>query len=139
MADRITLEERSAVMRAVRAKDTKPELVVRRLLHRLGYRFRLHAPDLPGRPDLVFRKQRVAVFVHGCFWHSHQCRKGRQRPLTNAARWQAKLDRNVERDREVTRELEAQGWTVVTVWECEPPEEGVGRVRRALRPSRSVD
>lgn len=112
-------EAKSRNMAAVRSKDTKPELVVRRLLHGLGYRYRLHRRDLPGRPDLVFSARRVVVFVHGCFWHSHDCAKGRKRPVANATWWEEKLAGNQARDEAVARTLRADGWRVIIVWECE--------------------
>ncbi|WP_242415542.1 very short patch repair endonuclease [Sphingomonas panni] len=110
---------RSELMRRVKGKDTKPELVVRRLLHKLGYRFRLHRKDLPGRPDIVLPKFRTAIFVHGCFWHRHPgCRKA-STPKTRADFWQAKFDANVARDERNVADLSSAGWMVVTVWECE--------------------
>jgi len=108
---------RSRTMRAVRGRDTRPEMTVRRLLHRLGYRFRLHRADLPGRPDLAFPVRHKAVFVHGCFWHGHDCHLFRW-PKGNAEFWQAKIAGNVERDRRTLDALVAQGWRVLTVWEC---------------------
>jgi DNA mismatch endonuclease (patch repair protein) len=106
-------------MRAVRSKDTRPELGVRRLLHRLGYRFRLHRRDLPGSPDLTFPKYRTVIFVHGCFWHQHPgCRKALP-PKSRVAFWQAKFDRNVARDRAYQARLQEAGWRVEIIWECE--------------------
>lgn len=110
---------RSALMCRVRGKDTQPEMIVRRLAHRLGYRFRLHRRDLPGRPDLVFPARRAVIFVHGCFWHQHDCSRGARRPMSNTAYWHPKLDRNIERDREAREQLEIQGWRVLLLWECE--------------------
>lgn len=111
--------QRSALMVRIRGKDTKPELAVRRLAHRLGYRFRLHRRDLPGSPDLVFPALRKVIFVHGCFWHRHPgCRKA-STPTTRRTFWQAKFDRNVERDVRKEVELMAAGWEVLLVWECE--------------------
>jgi len=106
-------------MARIRSKDMKPELVVRRLVHSLGYRYRLHRNDLPGKPDLVLGPRRKVIFVHGCFWHQHAgCREGRI-PKSNQTYWQPKLARNVERDQRVQRELAEAGWTVIVVWECE--------------------
>jgi DNA mismatch endonuclease Vsr len=105
-------------MAAIRGRDTKPELRLRRLLHGLGYRFRLQRRDLPGRPDIVFPGRRKAIFVHGCFWHRHGCRNS-VLPKARAAWWAEKLGRNVERDRAAVIALEALGWSVLTVWECE--------------------
>ena len=119
MGDRLTPAQRSAQMRRIRKKDTKPELLVRRITHALGYRFRLHRSDLPGSPDLVFPSQRKLVFVHGCFWHQHPgCRLNRQ-PKSRTDYWGPKLARNVERDRLVLQELEQLGWKVLVLWECE--------------------
>lgn len=110
---------RSAVMRAVRGKNTGPELKVRRAAHALGYRFRLHRKDLPGSPDLVFPRLKAAIFVHGCFWHGHDCARGARTPKTNEDYWRAKIARNVARDARTSAELEALGWRVETIWECE--------------------
>jgi DNA mismatch endonuclease (patch repair protein) len=106
-------------MAAIRGKDTKPEIQVRSVLHALGYRFRLHRKDLPGKPDIVLPKFRVAVFVHGCFWHSHNCRYGRVVPATRSEFWSAKRAGTVERDEKKKRALEELGWRVLTLWECE--------------------
>lgn len=109
---------RSRIMRAVKARDTGPERVVRRLLHRLGYRYRLHRVDLPGTPDLVFPGRRRVVFVHGCFWHGHACARGARAPKRNASYWSAKIARNVARDAEAQARLAALGWKALVVWEC---------------------
>ena len=106
-------------MSCVRSTDTTPERVVRTLVHRLGYRFRLHRRDLPGCPDLVLPAHRTVIFVHGCFWHQHRCRRGRRAPQTNRAYWEAKLARNKRRDRRVRDQLRRLGWRVLIVWECE--------------------
>ena len=119
MTDRLSPEERSAHMRRIRKVDTKPELIVRRIAHRLGYRFRLHRRDLPGTPDLVFPRLRKVIFVHGCFWHQHDCHLGAKQPSTNAAYWLPKLARNVERDRLARKRLEDDGWRVLVIWECQ--------------------
>lgn len=118
MADTLSAEHRSWLMGRVKAKNTKPELIVRRLAHGLGYRFRLHRKDLPGRPDLVFPGLKKAIFVHGCFWHRHNCSKATT-PKTNVSFWQEKFDRNVERDKSAISALEGIGWGVMIVWECE--------------------
>lgn len=110
---------RSRTMRAVKSRDTKPEMIVRRLVHALGYRYRLHRSDLPGKPDLVFGPRRKVIFVHGCFWHGHRCKRGARVPKTNTAYWVAKIDRNRARDAESAAALERQGWAVLAVWECE--------------------
>ncbi|MEO4041146.1 very short patch repair endonuclease [Hoeflea sp. CAU 1731] len=113
---------RSAVMRAVKSRDTAPEMVVRRLVHALGYRYRLHRRDLPGAPDLVFPGRRKVVFVHGCFWHGHDCPRGARAPKTNADYWRAKIARNTARDARNAQALADAGWRVLTVWECETPK-----------------
>ena len=106
-------------MRKIRSKDTAPELVVRRLLYRLGYRYRLHGNKLPGRPDIVFYGRRKVVFVHGCFWHQHSgCREGRT-PSSRPEYWEPKLRRNRERDAAHFAQLRAMGWSVLVIWECE--------------------
>ena len=121
-------------MARIRAADTRPEMVVRRIVHALGYRFRLHRRDLPGTPDLVLPKHRAVVFVHGCFWHQHACRRGRKSPASNRAYWGPKLARNVERDATARMALERMGWRVLTVWECEVDAPGVAeRVDQFLR------
>ena len=106
-------------MAAIKGKDTKPEMVVRRLVFRLGYRYRLHGKNLPGRPDLVFRSRRKVIFVHGCFWHMHKCRYGQVKPKTNATFWEEKRKANVERDQRQRKALNSDGWDVFVAWECE--------------------
>jgi DNA mismatch endonuclease (patch repair protein) len=105
-------------MQAVKSKNTKPELIVRRCLFALGYRYRLHRKDLPGSPDIAFIGRRKAIFVHGCFWHGHGCSKGRL-PKSRIGYWQPKLEKNAERDRTKTEQLESRGWEVLVVWQCE--------------------
>lgn len=117
--DVLTKAQRSRCMSAIRDKDTKPELVVRSLVHSLGYRFRLHRRDLPGRPDLTFVTRGKVIFVHGCFWHRHTCRKGRSVPATRVAFWEAKLGGNKRRDAEMRRRLRRLGWKALVVWECQ--------------------
>lgn len=119
MADTLTLAQRRRCMAAIRGKDTKPELAVRSIAHRLGFRFRLHGADLPGKPDLVFRSRRAVVFVHGCYWHSHTCKRGRSTPATNAPFWKAKRLRTRERDRVAIARLRRSGWRVLVIWECQ--------------------
>jgi DNA mismatch endonuclease (patch repair protein) len=112
-------EKRSQVMSHIRSKDTKPEMAVRSLLHRMGYRFRLHKRELPGCPDIVLPKYNSVIFVHGCFWHLHEgCRDGTV-PKTQHEKWKLKLERNVERDKLHYEELQKMGWKVLVVWECE--------------------
>jgi DNA mismatch endonuclease (patch repair protein) len=110
---------RSENMRRIRSKDTAPELMVRSLVHRLGYRFRLHRKDLPGKPDLVFPSRGKVIFVHGCFWHGHDCPSTARTPKTNTGYWVEKIRRNTERDVRHRSELNALGWDVLVVWECE--------------------
>jgi len=110
-------------MQRIRSKNTKPEMRVRKLVHRLGYRFRLHSAKLPGRPDLVFAARRKVIFVHGCYWHMHLCRFGRVVPATNAEFWQKKRSGNVTRDRVVRGELRKAGWTMLVIWECQVRDE----------------
>jgi len=117
--DKIDKVTRSRNMAAVRSANTKPEMTVRSAAHRLGFRFRLHKKQLPGTPDLVFPSRRVALFVHGCFWHSHDCTRARKLPETNAGFWHKKIGRNVERDKKVQSELLALGWKPVVIWECQ--------------------
>ena len=105
-------------MRAVRSRDTGPELVVRRMLTRLGYRYRLHRRDVPGTPDIAFIGRRKAIFVHGCFWHGHDCLRGARAPKSNAEYWQAKIARTRARDVETAARLAAMGWRALAVWEC---------------------
>jgi len=105
-------------MRQVRSVNTRPEMIVRSALHAAGYRFRLHRRDLPGNPDLVFPRYKVVVFVHGCFWHWHGCKRSRM-PATNRDYWESKIARNVERDRETMTQLAVLGWDVHVIWECD--------------------
>lgn len=106
-------------MRRIRGKDSAPELIVRRLLHSLGYRYRLHRKDLPGRPDIVFTTRRKVIFVHGCFWHRHPGCKFAYKPKTRLDFWSNKFQQNVQRDTRATAALTASGWSVLVVWECE--------------------
>lgn len=116
--DNVTPDTRSAIMARVRSKDTTPEMVVRRLLHSLGYRYRLHDKSLPGCPDIIFASRRKLIFVSGCFWHMHRC--GRCRiPSSRREYWIAKLTRNRQRDRRTRRRLKTEGWSVLTIWECQ--------------------
>ncbi len=117
MPEKLTASDRSALMSRIRSKHTKPELIVRRMLHRMGYRYVLHDRRLPGTPDLAFPARRKVIFVHGCFWHGHDCGRG-FKPVTNAEFWRAKIERNQARDREARRELVRLGWESLTVFEC---------------------
>ena len=119
MADVFTKSERSALMARIRGKDTKPELLVRRLIHGLGYRYRLHRKELPGTPDLVFPSRKKVIFVHGCFWHRHEGCKFSTMPKTRVDFWKKKFESNVRRDSRVQEELALLGWRSMVVWECE--------------------
>jgi DNA mismatch endonuclease (patch repair protein) len=119
MMDVFDTEKRSTVMRAVKSRDTAPELKVRRAAHALGLRFRLGRSDLPGKPDLVFPSRRIALFVHGCFWHGHDCARGARMPHTNRTYWQAKIARNMERDAASLASLRKLDWKPAVIWECE--------------------
>jgi DNA mismatch endonuclease, patch repair protein len=132
MAEKISVFRRSVNMAAIQSGDTKPEMIVRRLVYRLGYRYRLHRRDLPGKPDLVFGPRRAAIFVHGCFWHMHPkgCPDARE-PKSNTGYWQPKLRRNVERDKENIRALRRDGWSVLVIWDCET-KDAVQLTRRLI-------
>lgn len=135
MADRISEEHRSWNMSRIRGRDTKPEIAVRSMLHRLGYRFRVNRRDLPGKPDIVLPKYRTVVFVHGCFWHRHPGCKYSYTPKSRVEFWADKFRKNVERDRRVRNELERLGWHVEVVWECElrDPDQLSERLEAALQ------
>lgn len=119
MADTLSPSQRSTAMRAVKSANTTPEMAVRKAAHTLGLRFRLHRSDLPGKPDLVFPSRRIALFVHGCFWHGHTCPRGARIPKTNTPYWSAKIARNTARDVRNCDALRLLGWRAVILWECE--------------------
>lgn len=127
--DKLSPEKRSENMSRIRSKGMKPEMLVRSVAHRMGYRFRLHAPDLPGKPDLVFRSRRKVIFVNGCFWHGHTCKEGLREPKSNIDYWRAKIARNRTRDIANREKLKAKQWSILTIWECEPEE----TIREKLR------
>lgn len=127
MTDRLSPAQRSAQMSRIRSTDTQPELVVRRLLHRIGYRYRLHVAALPGRPDLVFHARKKVIFVHGCFWHRHSGCPDATLPKSRTHFWSKKLRRNVKRDEEQRSTLVALGWNVFVVWECELADPSLAR------------
>lgn len=133
MADTRTPEQRRRIMQAVGTKDTSPEWAVRRILHRLGFRYRLHRKELPGTPDIVFPGLRKAINVHGCYWHGHNCSKGRL-PKSRLSYWEPKIERNRQRDAEKESALKDLGWEVLTIWQCEtkPPEALEERLLRFL-------
>lgn len=122
MPDIFAPEKRHEIMQNVKTKNTAPEIKLRSLLHKNGFRFRVNRKDLPGKPDIVLPKYRAVIFVHGCFWHGHDCPRG-QRPQTNADFWNQKIDRNVIRDKSDVSLLESLGWRVLIVWECEIKKE----------------
>lgn len=133
MVDVVSPGDRSRMMAGIRGKNTTPELIVRRLLFALGYRFRLHRRELPGAPDIVMVGRKVAVFVHGCFWHMHQgCRFARM-PTTRSDFWRAKLEANVERDQRSVDRLRASGWRVLCVWECSTRNADPAALQAVLR------
>lgn len=133
MVDTLSPAERSARMARIRSGNTMPELFLRKELHRLGFRYRLHARNLPGKPDLVFPRYKAVVFVHGCFWHRHGGCKIATTPKSNTEFWVNKFERNTSRDARVAKELQALGWNVVVAWECEANNE-----RRAEQTARRV-
>lgn len=132
--DWLTPEQRTRNMAAIRAKDTKPEMLVRKLVFSFGYRYRLHVTDLPGHPDLVFPRLRKIIDVRGCFWHRHTCKDGARTPEDNAEYWKSKIERNVARDTKNSYEWKKQGWDVLILWECQTKskEELAEKVRTFL-------
>jgi DNA mismatch endonuclease, patch repair protein len=121
MVDILTTAERSKRMSLIKGRDTKPEMAVRKLVFSMGGRYRVHRPDIPGRPDMAFIAKRKVIFVHGCFWHMHRnCKKARP-PKSNQEYWMPKLNRNVERDKAILEKLEREGWEYLVIWECEVP------------------
>lgn len=132
MADSHTKEQRSYNMSRVRGKDTKPELLVRRFLHKRGFRFRLHDKTLPGKPDIVLKKHRTVIFVHGCFWHGHDGCKYSLLPQTRREFWQQKIGRNKELDSVNQEKIRASGWKVITVWGCDLKKDFAVRLERLI-------
>ena len=128
--DNLTKSQRAYCMSRIKSKDTNPEFLVRRIIHRMGLRFRLHRNNLPGRPDIVLSKHRKIIFVHGCFWHKHRCRYGRVRPKTNPKYWEQKRSGNVDRHRKAVKMLRDLGWDVLVIWECQTrkPEKLAARI-----------
>jgi DNA mismatch endonuclease (patch repair protein) len=126
-----TPEQRSRIMRAVKSFNTTPEMAVRRLVHGMGYRYRLHRKDLPGTPDMAFPRLRKVVFVHGCYWHGHTCSRGARVPVRNRAYWVSKIARNKDRDRLTMRLLKAGGWRSLVIWECQLRD--VAKLRKRLQ------
>ncbi|MCP4747919.1 MAG: DNA mismatch endonuclease Vsr [Desulfobacteraceae bacterium] len=122
MTDIFSNDKRSWIMGRVKDKDTSPEKIIRSLAHKLGYRFRLHRKQLPGKPDLVFSSRKKVIFVHGCFWHGHDCRRGKRIPKTNTDYWVKKIQKNIARDSKNQTDLVSLGWDVLVIWECEISE-----------------
>lgn len=131
MADVVSKAVRSQIMSRIRGKNTEPELRVRRVVLRMGYGVRLHAANLPGRPDIVLQRHQIAIFVHGCFWHRHQGCRFAARPATRRAFWITKFRQNMARDRRVAGQLRRSGWSVITIWECMTRDEA--RLRSSLK------
>jgi DNA mismatch endonuclease (patch repair protein) len=129
--DNLSADERSKVMAKVRSKDSRPELLVRGLIYAMGYRYRLHAKDLPGRPDIVFRRSGKVIFVHGCFWHRHESCSLARMPKSRLDFWEPKLEANKQRDVRNKRLLTREGWKVLTIWECQLKD--TGRLERTIR------
>ena len=129
--DTVSKKHRSEIMSHIKSKDTTPEMIVRRLVHRLGYRYRLHSRQLPGTPDLVFRSRMKVIFVHGCFWHLHRGCPGARMPKTRKRYWRAKLGGNALRDAQVMRSLSRMGWRHLTIWECQTRQDVLlaGKIR----------
>ena len=140
MVDNRSPESRSRLMSRIGSKHTRPERIVRSLLYGLGYRYRLHRKNLPGKPDIVFVGRKKAIFVHGCFWHGHGCKIGRE-PKSNLEFWRPKIDGNRERDRQKASELEQVGWSVEIVWQCELKDLQILEARLAsfLGPTKTID
>ena len=134
MADVVSPSVRSRMMSSIKGKNSRPEMLVRRLLFAAGYRFRLHRRDLPGTPDIVMPSRKIAIFVHGCFWHSHQGCRFAKLPTTRTEFWKAKLEANSQRDRQSIKRLQEMGWRVLCVWECvlRNPESAIGFLEKLL-------
>ena len=132
MVDVFTKEKRSEIMKKVGPKNSKPELLVRSLIHCLGYRFRLHRRDLPGTPDLVFPRYRKIIFVHGCFWHGHIGCKKSKLPETNREFWENKINRNKENDKNSILKLNERGWEILTIWECQIKKSKIENLKKRI-------
>ena len=117
--DPLTPEQRKKTMQHVKDKDTGPEMTIRRLVHKMGYRYGLHRKDLPGKPDMVFTSRKKIIFIHGCFWHGHNCKSGRKKPRTNENYWVSKIEKNKKRDVINRKKLKEMGWNILVIWECE--------------------
>lgn len=134
MTDVFTREKRSQLMSRIKGRDTKPEILVRSLVHRMGFRFRIHRRDLPGKPDMVLPRHGKVIFVHGCFWHGHKWCQRSKRPTSNIDFWNKKLDMNIKRDKVFQGKLRSRGWKVLVVWQCETqkPEKLLRKCARFL-------
>jgi len=130
MVDVFTSEKRSAIMARIKGENTVPEILVRRIVHSLGYRFRLHADKLPGKPDIVLPRYQKVIFVHGCFWHGHRSCSRSELPTSNVDFWRKKIEGNVTRDKRTMRELRRLGWDVLVVWQCQTKD--IARLTRRL-------
>ena len=137
MVDHITKEKRSWNMSRIKSKNTKPEVKVRSLLHKMGYRFRLHYKNLPGKPDIVLPKFKTVIFVHGCFWHRHKGCSRATTPKSNQEYWNKKFSRNIQRFNDVSNQIKSLGWNVITIWECETRNED--DTKKALSPLFSLN
>ncbi|MBY3215940.1 DNA mismatch endonuclease Vsr [Rhizobium laguerreae] len=129
----MTSLQRSKNMRAIKSRDTRPEMIVRRVAHALGYRYRLHRRDLPGTPDIVFPSRKKVILVHGCFWHMHDCRRGYREPKENQDYWSKKIARNRDRDLRHHDELKLMGWQILTIWECETKGAAAEKLPETIR------
>lgn len=130
--DKVSSTQRSWIMSRVRSQNSQAELVVRRLIYSMGFRYRLHRKDLPGKPDIVLARLKCVIFVNGCFWHQHRCKRGNRLPASNREYWIKKLQRNITRDRLNIAKLKKQGWAVLVVWECQTTERGGERLKRVV-------
>jgi DNA mismatch endonuclease (patch repair protein) len=133
MSDKFEPDKRKTIMQAVKGKNSKPEKLIRSLIFQLGFRYRLHDSSLPGKPDLVFKSAKKAIFVHGCYWHRHNCKKGNSRPAVNQDFWREKFDSNRKRDERVQQELKKMGWTILVIWECQTKQVGIARLVERIK------
>ena len=132
MTDTFSSKKRSEIMRTVRSVDTMPELVVRRMIHSLGFRYRLHNKKLPGTPDLVFSCRKKIIFIHGCFWHRHRCKAGRSFPSSRTKYWKKKFENNQCRDSQNRRKLKKMGWDILIVWECQTKKKNINDLKNKV-------